>query len=688
MATGCIFRSEESRMENIKQKLETLRAQISYHAKKYYVDDDPELSDYEYDRMYAELLALEEAHPEYYDPSSPTQRVGGKALDKFEKVTHTVQMNSLSDVFSFDELEGFLQRIDRQLPNSLYSVEPKIDGLSVSLRYENGVFVQGATRGDGFIGEDVTQNLRTVHSIPLQLREPVSVTVRGEVFMPRRVFERLNAEREEHGQSLFANPRNAAAGSLRQLDPKIAAERALDIFVFNFQEGTLYADGHAPVTHTEALDRLSDLGFRVLENRATLASDAIVSQIRKLGDLRDSLPYDIDGVVVKIDKLFDRRTLGEGTNTPKWAVAYKFPPERKQTKLSDITVAVGRTGVLTPTAVLEPIRLAGTTVSKATLHNLEFIRERDIRIGDVVSVQKAGDIIPEVVKAHTELRSTALPVFEMPKYCPSCGEPVFYDADEGAATRCTNSACPAQLSREIEHFASKDAMNIEGLGPQMVDALLKEGLIATAADLYTLREGDLLPVERIGKKSAQNFIAAVERSKHAGLERLIYALGIRNVGMVAATALAAHFGTLDACRKATVEELCSIPDFGQITAECVVNFFTHPQNVELCERLTEVGVLTVATAAPADDLFRGMTFVLTGTLPTLSREEATAKIKAAGGKVSGSVSSKTAFVVAGEAAGTKLSKAQQLGIPVIEEAMLLRMIAERSRTVLSEIADQ
>lgn len=675
-------------MENIKQKLETLRAQISYHAKKYYVDDDPELSDYEYDRMYAELLALEEAHPEYYDPSSPTQRVGGKALDKFEKVTHTVQMNSLSDVFSFDELEGFLQRIDRQLPNSLYSVEPKIDGLSVSLRYENGVFVQGATRGDGFIGEDVTQNLRTVHSIPLQLREPVSVTVRGEVFMPRRVFERLNAEREEHGQSLFANPRNAAAGSLRQLDPKIAAERALDIFVFNFQEGTLYADGHAPVTHTEALDRLSDLGFRVLENRATLASDAIVSQIRKLGDLRDSLPYDIDGVVVKIDKLFDRRTLGEGTNTPKWAVAYKFPPERKQTKLSDITVAVGRTGVLTPTAVLEPIRLAGTTVSKATLHNLEFIRERDIRIGDVVSVQKAGDIIPEVVKAHTELRSTALPVFEMPKYCPSCGEPVFYDADEGAATRCTNSACPAQLSREIEHFASKDAMNIEGLGPQMVDALLKEGLIATAADLYTLREGDLLPVERIGKKSAQNFIAAVERSKHAGLERLIYALGIRNVGMVAATALAAHFGTLDACRKATVEELCSIPDFGQITAECVVNFFTHPQNVELCERLTEVGVLTVATAAPADDLFRGMTFVLTGTLPTLSREEATAKIKAAGGKVSGSVSSKTAFVVAGEAAGTKLSKAQQLGIPVIEEAMLLRMIAERSRTVLSEIADQ
>ncbi len=666
-------------MGEIKQRIEKLRAQISYHAKKYYVDDDPELSDYEYDRMYAELLSLEAEHPEFFDPASPTQRVGGKALDKFEKVTHTVQMNSLSDVFSFEELEDFLGKVDQQIELPTYSVEPKIDGLSVSLRYENGVFVQGATRGDGFVGEDVTQNLRTVQSIPLQLNEPLSLTVRGEVFMPRRVFERLNLAREESGQALLANPRNAAAGSLRQLDPKIAAERSLDIFVFNFQEGDLYADGHAPVSHTETLDRLAALGFRVLENRVTVRSDGVVSHIQALGELRDSLSYDIDGVVVKIDKLSDRVTLGEGTNTPKWAVAYKFPPEQKQTKLEDVTVAVGRTGVLTPTAVLSPVRLAGTTVSRATLHNLEFIRERDIRIGDIVTVQKAGDIIPEVVKSHTELRSEELKIFEMPMHCPSCGEPVFYDADEGAATRCTNSACPAQLSRGIEHFASKDAMNIEGLGPQIVEALLKEKLIANAADLYTLRVEDVKEMERMGEKSAQNLIDSIERSKKAGLERLIYALGIRNVGEVAAAALAARFGTLDACRQASVEELCNIPDFGQITAECVVNFFTHPQNVALCERLTALGLLTASTATPADDLFQGLTFVLTGTLPTMSRDEASAHIKAAGGKVSGSVSAKTSFVVAGEAAGSKLTKAQQLGIPVIDEDTLMRMITERSR---------
>ncbi len=670
-------------MSEIQKKIEKLRAQISYHAKKYYVDDDPELSDFEYDRMYAELLSLEEAHPEFFDPTSPTQRVGGKALDKFEKVTHTVQMNSLSDVFSFEELRDFMTRVNQQIQAPCYSVEPKIDGLSVSLRYENGVFVQGATRGDGFVGEDVTQNLRTVQSVPLQLSEPLDLTVRGEVFMPRRVFERLNLAREEAGQTLLANPRNAAAGSLRQLDPKIAAERSLDIFVFNFQEGSLYADGHAPLSHTETLDRLAELGFRVLQNRTCAqTADDVIAHIEKLGQMRDSLSYDIDGVVVKIDKLSDRILLGEGTNTPKWAVAYKFPPEQKPTKLLDVTVAVGRTGVLTPTAVLSPVRLAGTTVSRATLHNLEFIRERDIRIGDVVTVQKAGDIIPEVVKAHVELRSEELEEFRMPTHCPSCGEPVFYDADEGAATRCTNSACPAQLSRGIEHFASKDAMNIEGLGPQIVEALLKEKLIANAADLYTLRVEDVREMERMGEKSAQNLIDSIERSKGAGLERLIYALGIRNVGEVAAAALAARFGTLEACRSAMVEELCAIDDFGQITAECVVNFFSHPQNVALCERLTELGLLTTSTAKPADDLFQGLTFVLTGTLPTMSRDEASAHIKAAGGKVSGSVSAKTSFVVAGEAAGSKLTKAQQLGVPVIDEDTLMRMIAEKSREPL------
>ena len=666
----------------IAEQIAKLRAKLLYHAKRYYVDDDPEISDFEYDRMYAELLRLEEAHPEFFDPASPTQRVGGKPLDKFEKVTHAVQMNSLSDVFSFDELRDFLTRVLQSLEDPFYSVEPKIDGLSVSLRYENGTFVQGATRGDGFVGEDVTQNLRTIFSIPMTLPEPLTLTVRGEVYMPRRVFERLNLAREASGQALLANPRNAAAGSLRQLDPKVAAERALDIFVFNFQEGSLYADGHSPASHTETLNRLAELGFHVLENR-TVASgyEEIVRHIQMLGEMREDLAYDIDGVVVKIDKLSDRILLGEGTNTPKWAVAYKFPPEQKQTKLEDVTVAVGRTGVLTPTAVLAPVRLAGTTVSRATLHNLEFIRERDIRIGDIVTVQKAGDIIPEVVRSHPELRNADAREFFMPACCPSCGEPVFYDADEGAATRCTNSRCPAQLSRGIEHFASKDAMNIDGLGPQIIDALLKNHLITDAADLYSLRAEDISEMERMGQKSAQNLIDAIARSKSAGLERLIYALGIRNVGEVAAAALAARYKTLSACRQATVEELCEIADFGQITAECVVNFFSHPQNAELCERLEAAGVLTESTAKPTDDLFAGLTFVLTGTLPTMTRDEAGERIKAAGGKVSGSVSSKTSYVVAGEAAGSKLTKAQALGVPVIDEETLLSMLSRRVREI-------
>lgn len=666
-------------MNEIAERIQKLRAKLLYHAKRYYVDDDPEISDYDYDMMYAELVRLESEHPEYFDPSSPTQRVGGKALDKFEKVTHTVQMNSLSDVFSYDELRDFVSRVEETVENPVWSVEPKIDGLSVSLRYENGVFVQGATRGDGFVGEDVTQNLRTVFSIPMQLPEPLNLTVRGEVYMPRRVFERLNLKREAEGQALLANPRNAAAGSLRQLDPHVTAERSLDIFVFNFQEGSLYSDGHEPASHTETLNRLAALGFHVLENCACVEGDGkIVEHVEALGKMRDSLAYDIDGVVVKIDDLSTRKRLGEGTNTPKWAVAYKFPPEQKQTKLEDVTVAVGRTGVLTPTAVLSPVRLAGTTVSRATLHNLEFIRERDIRIGDIVTVQKAGDIIPEVVKAHRELRGSDTKEFQMPTHCPSCGEPVFYDADEGAATRCTNSRCPAQLSRGIEHFASKDAMNIDGLGPQIVEALLKNGLIADAADLYTLTADEIAGMERMGEKSAQNLIDAIERSKSAGLERLIYALGIRNVGEVAAAALAARYGTLAALREATVEELCEIEDFGTVTAECVVNFFSHPQNVELCKRLTAAGLLTASTAKPADDLFKGLTFVLTGTLPTLTRDEAAAMIKAAGGKVSGSVSSKTSYVVAGEAAGSKLTKAQNLGVPVIDEEALRAMIENRS----------
>ncbi len=657
-------------------RITDLRMALEHHAKLYYVYDAPEISDYEYDRLYYELVHLEEQYPQFDDPASPTHRVGGKALDKFEKVIHTVRMDSLSDVFSFEELETFLRGVKATIPDAAFSVEPKIDGLSVSLKYEGGVLVQGATRGDGVEGENVTSNVKTIFDIPLTLPEPLDLTVRGEVYMPRRVFERINQKREAEGKQLMANPRNAAAGSLRQLDPNITAERALSVFIFNFQEGDLYLDGHAPESHRETLDRLRALGFKTLEE--TTVEDKpedILAHIHRLGELRDSLAYDIDGVVVKVDSLAQRRVLGEGTNTPRWAVAYKFPPEQKITRLEDITVSVGRTGVLIPNAVLSPVRLAGTTVSKATLHNLDFIRERDIHLGDLVTVQKAGDIIPEVVCAHPEKRDGTQRIFEMPTTCPSCGEPVYREEGE-AAVRCTNGACPAQLSRGIEHFASKDAMDIDGLGPQIVEALIRADLIRDAADLYCLTVAQVAELERMGEKSAQNLIDAIERSKAAGLERLLYALGIRNIGVVAAAALAGKYRTLEACMTATVEELCEIPDFGQITAESVVNYFSHPQNQALCHRLSEAGCVTESTAAPQGDRFAGMTFVLTGTLPTMSRDEASTLIKAQGGKVSGSVSKKTTYVVAGEAAGSKLTKANELGVTVIDEAELLRMLSQ------------
>ena len=661
-------------MTALRERAAELRKQLDYHARLYYVEDAPVISDYEYDKLYYELVHLETDYPELDDPASPTHRVGGKALDKFDKVTHTARMDSLSDVFSYDELGDFIHRVHEILPDAPYSVEPKIDGLSVSLRYVGGVLTQGATRGDGITREDVTNNIKTIFDIPLTLPEPLDLVVRGEVYMPRAVFERLNAKREAEGTALLANPRNAAAGSLRQLDPNVTAQRALSIFVFNFQEGSLYLDGRAPETHTETLDRLSELGFTTLRETAVCTSHAeIVAHIEALGQKRDDLAYDIDGVVVKLDRLADRTRMGEGTNTPKWAVAYKFPPEQKVTRLESITVAVGRTGVLTPTANLAPVRLAGTTVSRATLHNLDFIRERDIHLGDYVTVQKAGDIIPEVVCAHPDKRDGTEQPFEMPTTCPSCGEPVFREEGE-AAVRCTNASCPAQLSRGIEHFASKDAMDIDGLGPQIVEALIRADLIRDPADLYTLTAEQVAGLERMGDKSAKNLIDAIERSKQAGLERLLFALGIRNIGAVAAAALAARFGTLDATMDATVEDLCAISDFGEITALCVVNYFSHEQNRALCRRLADAGLVTTSTAAPTSDRYAGKTFVLTGTLPTMSRDEASALIKAQGGKVSGSVSKKTDYVVAGEAAGSKLTKANELGVTVIDEATLLEML--------------
>ena len=657
------------------ERIQKLRRELTHHARLYYVYDAPEISDYDYDMMFDELKRLEAEHPEFFDPESPTQRVGGKALDKFGKVTHTARMDSLSDVFSYDELLDFISGVQKTVENPLWSVEPKIDGLSVSLRYEKGVFVQGATRGDGVVGEDVTQNLKTIFSIPMSLPEPLDLVVRGEVYMPRSVFYRINAKRESEGKALMANPRNAAAGSLRQLDPSITASRGLDIFIFNFQEGSLYLDGHAPESHTETLDRLAALGFPVVKMRISTSDPAyVIDHIKHIGAEREGLPYDIDGVVIKADLLSDRRIIGEGTSTPKWAAAYKFPPEEKQTKLEDITINVGRTGVLTPTAHLSPVRLAGTTVSRASLHNLDFIRERGIMLGDTVTVRKAGDIIPEVICAHPEKRDGSEREFNMPTLCPSCGEPVFYDPDEAAAVRCTNLSCPAQLSRGIEHFASKGAMAIDGLGPQIIDLLIENDLISSAADLYTLRASDIQNLDRMGEKSAQNLVDAVERSKSAGLERLLCALGIPNVGEVAAEVLAAKFRTLDALIAATRDELIAINDFGEITADCVLKFFTRPQNIELCEKLKAAGVLTDAVKEAASDKFAGLTFVLTGTLPTLSRDEASEMIKAQGGKVAGSVSKKTSYVVAGDAAGSKLTKARDLGVAVIDEDELRRMI--------------
>jgi DNA ligase (NAD+) len=662
---------------DIKKKIDKLRRLVAYHAERYYVFDSPEISDFEYDRLYSELQRLEAEHPEYADPLSPTQRVGGAPLDKFEKVVHTTRMDSLSDVFSYEDLKEFVRKITAEHPEVAWSVEPKIDGLSVSLIYEEGRLVTGATRGDGFVGEDVTQNIKTIYSVPLRLPEPLTLTVRGEVFMPRSVFEKLNTEREAAGHPLFANPRNAAAGSMRQLDPKITASRRLDIFVFNLQSGSIYADGHVPDSHTEILGRLGELGFRVLDNRARVTGpDAIIPHVEYLGSLRGQLPYDIDGAVVKIDSLDLRGRLGEGTNTPRWAVAYKYPPEQKETKLLDITVAVGRTGAITPAAILEPVRLAGTTVSRATLHNLDYIRARGIKIGDTVVVQKAGDIIPEVVASRPDKRDGSEREFSMPEHCPSCGELVFYDPAEAAAARCTNSACSAQLSRAIEHFASKNAMNIEGLGPQIVELLLRHRLIQNAADLYSLRPEQLANIERMGERSAKKLVEAIERSKSAGLERLIYALGIRNIGEVAAASLAARFGTLKACMKATYEELLTIEDFGEVTAQSVLNYFSHPQNIELCQRLIDAGLVAEATQRPKDDRLAGLTFVLTGTLPTMTREEAEVKIKARGGRCAGSVSRKTSYVVAGEAAGSKLTKARELGVPVIDEAELLKMLSQ------------
>ena len=664
--------------EEVIKRIEYLRKTIEYNSKLYYENDAPEISDYEYDALFRELGELEAQYPELDSLSSPTKRVGGRALDKFEKFSHPVRMGSLTDVFSEEELKDFISRMEDALGSDAeYSVEPKIDGLSVSLIYRDGVFVKGATRGDGLVGEDVTENLRTIRSIPLKLSEPLPyLNVRGEVYMPRKVFEELNEIREAEGLSLFANPRNAAAGSLRQLDPKIAASRRLEIFVFNLQEGSLYSDGRECVTHSESLDRLSELGFTTLPRRKTLVGSVAVSEyVAELGEARPELEFDMDGAVIKVNGLQERKVIGEGTSTPKWAVAYKYPPEEKRTKLISVDIQVGRTGVLTPTANLEPVRLAGTTVSRATLHNINYVKERDIKIGDTVIVRKAGEIIPEIVGSIKRERDGSETDFEMPAFCPSCAHPVVRDdAGDGAAIRCVYPGCPAQKARGIVHFASKSAMNIEGLGPQVVELLLANGKISDFTDLYTLKVEDVENLDRMGRKSAENLIFAIESSKSRGLERLLFALGVRGVGEVAAEEIASVMRTLDGCFAATYEDYTAIKDIGDVTAAALVEFFADEKTRAVCDRLASLGVKTEAVAEPKKETLNGLTFVLTGTLPTLTRDEASELIKKNGGKVSSSVSKKTSYVVAGEEAGSKLTKANELGVTVIDEAALLAML--------------
>lgn len=661
----------ESEKNAAKRRIDELRELLAHHSFLYYVEDAPQISDYEYDKLFYELVALEEKYPEFDSPTSPTKRVGGKALDKFEKVTHAVKMGSLADVFSYDEVRDFVAKTNEKLGKAtVFSVEPKIDGLSVSLVYENGRFSLGSTRGDGTVGENVSENLKTVRTIPMKTKDALPhLEVRGEVYMPREAFAALNEKREAEGEQLFANPRNAAAGSLRQLDSKVTASRRLDIFVFNVQA----AEGIEFSSHIESLEYLKSQGFHIIDGiRRASSAGEIISAIEEIGAARDNLPYDIDGVVIKADSLAERKLLGENISTPKWAIAYKFPPEQKQTKLTDIIIQVGRTGVLTPNARLEPVRLAGTVVSRATLHNIDFIRERDIRIGDTVTLQKAGDIIPEIICVDKSKRNGSEVPYEMPTLCPSCGEPVI--RDDEAATRCTNASCPAQLERHITHFASRDAMNIDGMGPAVVRLLIASGLIHNVADIYSLSAGEIEGLDRMGKKSAENLIAAIERSKSAGLDKLIYALGIRQVGEKAARSLAEAFPDIELLFSASEEQISAIYDFGDISAHYIVNFFAHPQTRVLVDELKSRGVKTTYEVQKRGNIFEGMTFVLTGTLPTMKRDEASRLIEENGGKVSSSVSAKTSMVLAGEDAGSKLTKAQSLGVRIISEEELLAML--------------
>ncbi len=653
-----------------REEMKQLRDYLNEQGYKYYVLDAPVIPDYEYDRLLRRLEDLEKEHPEEIVPDSPTQRVGGQTLEGFQQVRHDVPLESLQDVFSPEEVSEFTQRMEQALGTVEYSVEPKVDGLSVALEYRNGEFYQGATRGDGRVGEDVTENLRTIRSIPMTLPEKLPrLIVRGEVYMARSVFEEINAQRELRGEALMANPRNAAAGSLRQLDPKIAAQRRLDIQVFNLQ----LAEGRTFTTHSETLEYLESQHFRVIPHKTLHTAVQCQAEIDRINDERMEYPFDIDGAVVKVNNLSDRTKLGSTAKNPKWAIAYKYPPEQKPSKVLDIVVQVGRTGVLTPKAVLEPVRLAGTTVTNATLHNQDYIAEKDIRVGDTVIVQKAGEIIPEIVEVDFSKRPEGTVPYVLPQTCPVCGAPVSRDED-GTAVRCTGAECPAQLLRNLVHFASRDAMDIDGLGPAVLQQMVDNGLVHTAADLYDLTVPQIAALDRMGQKSAENAVAAIEHSKQNDLSHLLYAFGIRQIGVKAARVLASRFHSFDALAAATEEELTEIDDIGAITARFLRQWLDSPQSQDLVRRLREAGVNLESVATQVDDRFAGMTFVLTGSLEHFTRDEAAAMIEERGGKASSSVSKKTTYVVAGEAAGSKLKKANELGIPVLSEEEFLAML--------------
>ena len=651
---------------------------LEYHSKRYYEQDDPEISDAEYDALFRELQDLEKQYPAFASLQSPTQRGGGRVAERFEKVRHQGTMGSLADVFSEEELYAFDARTRETVPDAEYCVECKFDGLSVALEYVNGKFVQGLTRGDGVYGEDVTQNLVTIRSLPLVLKDPVGhLIVRGEVFMPKEVFASLNAQKEENGEKPFANPRNAAAGSLRQLDSRLCASRKLDLFVYNVQLSSL----PLPATHYESLEWLRSLGFPVSDkNKVCKTAAEAVEQIRHIGELRPSLPFDIDGAVVKVNRFADREELGETTSVPRWAAAYKYPPEIAETVVEEIQIQVGRTGVLTPRAAMRPVRLSGSTVSFATLHNEDYIREKDVRVGDTVRIHKAGDIIPEIVSVVLEKRPAGLSPFRMPDVCPSCGEPVFRDEDE-AAVRCINPDCPAQLERSITHFVSRDAMGIDYLGESNVRAMISSGLLSSAADLYTLTEEKILSLGKgYGQKSAANILQAIEKSKSVGLARVLFALGIRHVGEKIGQILADVYPDMDTLIRASVENdgeaLLGISDIGPEIAASLCRFFRSPHALRMIEHLKAAGVSMDSRSGEEKqgDRLTGMTIVCTGTLPTLKRNEAEFLIRANGGNPASSVSKKTTFVLAGDDAGSKLTKARELGIPVITEEEFKKML--------------